>query len=205
MRRLVPPLSAFVNLARSCSLGKCLFDKTLLPNKILGNMSKFRSKFFLFLSCSILALALSAIPALADECDGVARSNLPIAAPPADAGLAASFSGVWSGIWIIQKGMKSRNGSSDRHQLTYCGRLHVLVKDSRSATVSYCVSAQPEIALVANCSTEQAAILGNQITFTSPRNYVYSFTLQGGGTLNAQYKGKRGQTVPNVTEFHKIQ
>jgi hypothetical protein len=78
-------------------------------------MSKFTSKFFLFLCSGILALALSQIPALADECDGVARSNLPIAAPPANAGLAASFSGVWSGIWILQKGMKSRNSSSDRH------------------------------------------------------------------------------------------
>jgi hypothetical protein len=170
-----------------------------------ANMSKFVSILFLFLCSSILALSLSTTLAFADECDRVARSSLPIVAPPADAGSAANFSGVWSGIWILQKGMKSRNTGSDRHPLTYCGQLHVSVKGSRSATVSYCVSGLPEIGLVANCSTEEAAISGNQITFTSPRNYAYSFTLQGGGTLNAQYQGKRGQTIPYVTEFHKIE
>ncbi len=154
----------------------------------------------LFLVVGLMALVsmLGTREALADECDSVAKPDFTVGAPPSDAG-AAAFSGVWSGIWTLEVGIKK----SERHPVSYCGQLHVSVTDPQNAKVAYCVSNQPEIGMVAGCSTTTAAIAGNRLTFVSASNISYTFTVSGNG-LMAQYN-RPGGTRGADAEFHKVQ
>lgn len=162
-------------------------------------MSKFGTQCFLLLCLVVAGLWFGTPDARADECSSVAQSNTPIAAPPANAGSAANFSGVWSGIFSVPVGIRA----NERHPASFCGQLHVSVKDSNRATVVYCVSEQPELRMMAGCSVNAATISGNQLTFTTPANFAYSFTLGGGGTLTGQYASKARAGAVYVTEFRR--
>jgi hypothetical protein len=155
------------------------------------------SKLFLVVGLVALLSLWATHRAVADECDSVAQPKLTVGAPAA--GAAAAFSGVWSGIWNLVVGIKK----SERHPVSFCGRLHVSVTGPQSAAIAYCVGNQPELGMVAGCSMATAAVSGNQLTFVSASSIPYTFTVSGGG-LMGQYT-RPGGSLGATTEFHKVQ
>jgi len=153
-------------------------------------------------ACTVAAIAVAlmflAVPrAFAQDCGSVPTEPFPTAA----SGPAAGLSGVWTGTWTVQAGVRAR----ERHNVTYCTQLHVSVTDAQSAAVMYCSAAQPEANIPKFCIKLAAKIAGSALTFTTRSNYTYTFTLANPATLHGQFisvfHASEQRTVE--TDFHK--
>jgi hypothetical protein len=139
------------------------------------------------------AFLMGAPHAFAEDCDAP-KPDFQIAATPASASpQAASFSGVWGGVWSF---------TAKGTPVQVCGRLHVSVKDSQSAAVAYCYGSIPQLKSSPKCGTFDAKIDGDVLSFVNGFGSKDSYKLAGTGTLAAKSSKQNGTT--DTTEFQKI-
>jgi hypothetical protein len=152
----------------------------------------------LLAAIAVVALSLGTSRAWAQDCGSVPEQ--PFAIAPAS-GPAAGLSGVWTGTWTIQVGLRAK----EKHDATYCSKLHVSVTGAQSAAIMFCGAALPEGNIPQFCIKPEAKIAGNVLTFTTRNNYTYTFTLTDPSTLHGQFvsvfHASEQRTVE--TDFHK--
>jgi len=136
--------------------------------------------------------------AFAQSCDAP-KPDFRISAPPASVDpVAAAFSGVWAGTWLLE-------GVGAGNRILQCARIHVSIKDSQNADVVYCAGSRTDIGTAPQCERfPRAVIRGKNLIFVLSDGANVSMLLQGPGT--ARVTGALpSATTSIVTDFHKLQ
>jgi hypothetical protein len=138
------------------------------------------------------ATLILAAPGALAACDSPA-TDLQTASPGMAAGGAVGFAGVWQGDWpILVHG----------HTQALCAKLSVSVIGPRSATVAHCTGSVKEAGLKPQCAKYDAAINGNELSFTDRGGNHVTFTLEDVGGMLAESENGAHKSS---TQFAKAQ
>jgi hypothetical protein len=151
----------------------------------------------LWLVAATTLLCLTGRGAFAESCDAP-RPNFTISAPAGSvAPVAAAFSGVWAGTWLLR-------GVGEGNRILQCARIYVSVRDSQNATVVYCYGSRSDVGTAPQCDNPYRAIFrGPYLIFVTSIGVNISLIMQGPGTAQATEAFPSGQTSV-VTDFQRL-
>jgi hypothetical protein len=152
---------------------------------------------FLWLVVANTLLCLTGRGAFAESCDAP-NPDFTISAPPASVGpVAAAFSGVWAGTWLLE-------GVGAGNRILQCARIHVSIKDSDNAKVVYCYGSRTDVGTKPQCDRyPNAVIRGKYLIFVTSDGANISLQLQRPGIAQAT-GALPSATTSIVTDFHKL-
>jgi len=164
---------------------------SLSPQLQGDDMKLFFAKLWLISAIVTVLPFLDLMSAHAQDCASVPTPNFTVASPPANAGAAAGFSGIWTGTWTVpSSAIKAR----DRFNVSYCTKFHISVKDAQHATVMLCSAAQPAVNLPRYCVPYEAEINGTEANFKTRSNFTYTLALMSGSSVHAKFTSPIGNT-----------
>jgi hypothetical protein len=121
--------------------------------------------------------------------------------PPAKAGFASGFAGVWEGTWSVRYG-----DHATMRSVVSCARLYISVLGTERAYLTYCYAFDGKASVRARCFKVAPQLTGDRLAFTTRSGLNYTFTLIDGVLKGACVNLARlSELPPRYAIFHRLE